>query len=110
VKVLGKKGKERQIKRILVDEMEWIAEHCDLLTLVALHEEFGFGADRLRKLFAKICVLHNEFKEKYIAEDDTQLTDGRCDTYAMKVYLKRIGFDYDAECEKILKGGEINAK
>lgn len=104
MKVLGKKGKERIIKKCLVDEMEWVAEHCDLLTLVALHEEFGFGADRLRKLYAKMSALHDDFKNKYIAEDDTRLAEGRCDTYAMKMYLKRIGFDYDEECEKALKG------
>ena len=102
MKVLGKKGKERIIKKSLVNEMEWLAEHCDLLTLVTLHEEFGFGAERLRKLYRKVSILHDEFKNKYIASDDTNLGEGRCDTYAMKCYLKRIGFDYDKECEILL--------
>lgn len=102
MKVLSKKGKERIIKKSLVDEMEWVAEHCDLLTLVTLHEEYGFGAERLRKLYRKIGVLHDEFKNKYIASDDTVLGEGRCDTYALKNYLKRIGFDYDKECEILL--------
>ena len=101
--VLSKKGKERIIKKSLVDEIEWLSEHCDLLTLIALHEEFGFGAERLKKFFHKISTLHDEFKKKYVAADDMKLSVGRCDTYAMKTYLKRIGFDYDAECEKELK-------
>ena len=102
--VYGKKGKERIIKNKLVQEIEWIAEHCDLLTLVTLHEVFGFGAKRLRRLYSKVSVLHDEFKNKYIASDDKVLGEGRCDTYALKNYLKRIGFDYDKECEILLQG------
>lgn len=108
MKVMSKKGKERLIKKTLVEEMEWLCEHCDLLTLVALHEEFGFGAERLKKLYAKMLTLHDDFKNKYISNDDTRLEEGRCDTYAMKQYLKRIGFDYDEECEKVLNGGNNN--
>lgn len=100
--VMGKKGRERVIKKSIVEEIEWLSEHCDLLTLISLHEEFGFGADRLRRAFRKTVTLHDEFKKKYMAADDTVTADGRCDTYAMKEYLKRIGFDYDKECEKLL--------
>ena len=107
---LSKKGKERIIKQKIVGEMEYLAEHCDLLTLVALHEEFGFGAERLRKFYSKMVVLHDEFKDRYMASDDKVLGAGRCDTYAIKMYLKRIGFDYDKECELLCaKGGGDNA-
>ena len=106
MKVLSKKGKERQIKRILVDETDWLFQHCDLLMLIALHEEFGFGAERLRRFYSKIGTLHDEFKRKYMTAEDETTTDGRCDTYVMKQYLKRIGFDYDEECEKIPNGGD----
>ena len=97
--VMGKKGRERIIRKTIVDEIEWLSEHCDLITLIVLHEEFGFGADRLKRAFRKTLTLHNEFKQKYMAADDTVTTKGRCDTYAMKEYLKRIGFDYDEQCE-----------
>lgn len=102
MKVYGKKGRERQIKRVIVEEIEWLCEHCDLLTLIALHEEFGFGAKRLRKIYRRSGILHDEFKNKYMAADDTVTTKGRVDTYAMKQYLKRIGFDFDKECEILL--------
>ena len=102
MKVMSKKGRERQIKRVIVEEIEWLCEHCDLLTLVALHEEFGFGAERLRRVYFAVGTLHDEFKKKYMAADDTVTAEGRCDTYAMKEYLKRIGFDFDEECEKLL--------
>lgn len=111
--VMNKKGRERFIKSKICNEIEWLAEHCDLLTLIALHEEFGFGADRLKRAFRKVITLHDEFKKKYMAADDTVTAKGRCDTYAMKQYLKRIGFDYDAECEELSKslidgeGGEV---
>lgn len=95
----NRKSRERIIKKSICDEIEWFSEHCDLLTLISLHEEFGFGAERLRKAFYKTVALHHEFKKKYMAADDTVLTDGRCDTHAMKEYLKRIGFDYDKECD-----------
>lgn len=108
MKCYGKKGRERQIKKVIVDEIEWFCEHCDLLTLVALHEEFGFGAERLRKLYRRSGALHDEFKRKYMAADDTVTERGRCDTYAMKEYLKRIGFDFDKECEILL--AEIDAE
>ena len=101
--VMNKKGRERQIKRTICEEIEWLSEHCDLLTLISLHEEFGFGADRLKRAFRKVITLHDEFKKKYMAADDKVTTDGRCDTYAMKQYLKRIGFDYDKECEELSK-------
>lgn len=100
----GKKGRERMIKKTIVEEVEWLSEHCDLLTLISLHEEFGFGADRLKRAFRKTITLHDEFKKKYMAADDTVTAKGRCDTYAMKQYLKRIGFDYDKECEELLNG------
>lgn len=102
MKVMSKKGRERVIKKSIVSEIEWLCEHCDLLTLITLHEEFGFGADRLRRALRKTVVLHDEFKKKYMAADDTQLAKNRCDTNAMKEYLKRIGFDFDEECEKLL--------
>ena len=100
--IMSKKGKERIIKKSLCDEIEWLFEHCDLLTLISLHEECGFGAERLRRVFRTMLTLHNEFKAKYMAADDTVTNAGRCDTYAMKEYLKRIGFDYDAECELLI--------
>lgn len=97
--IMSKKGRERQIKKTLIEEIEWLSEHCDLLTLLSLHEEFGFGAERLRRAFRKSVSLHEEFKKRYMAADDPVTTKGRCDTYAMKDQLKRIGFDYDKECE-----------
>lgn len=97
--VMNKKGRERFIRKTIVDEIEWLSEHCDLITLIVLHEEFGFGAERLKRAFRKTLTLHNEFKAKYMAADDTQLAKNRCDTNAMKQYLKRIGFDFDKECE-----------
>ena len=107
MKTLSKKGKERQIKNAIVNEMDWLAQHCDLLMLIALHEEYGFGAERLRKIYRKIVKLHDEFKAKYMASDDTVLGEGRCDTYALKSYLKRIGFDYDKECELLCEKGGV---
>ena len=102
MKVMSKKGRERVIKKTIVEEIEWLCEHCDLLTLIALHEEFGFGAERLRRMYRKVGILHDEFKRKYMTAEDESATTNRCDTYAMKVYLKRIGFDFDEECEKLL--------
>lgn len=110
MKVMSKKGRERVIKKTIVEEIEWLSEHCDLLTLITLHEEFGFGADRLKRAFRKTVTLHDEFKKKYMAADDTVTAKGRCDTYAMKEYLKRIGFDYDKECELLCNTLETSQK
>lgn len=71
MKVMSKKGRERQIKRCIVEEVEWLCEHCDLLTLVALHEEFGFGAERLRRVYSAVGTLHDEFKKKYMAAENS---------------------------------------
>ena len=108
--VMGKKGRERMMRKTIVDEIEWLSEHCDLITLIVLHEEFGFGAERLKRAFRKTLTLHNEFKQKYMAADDTVTTKGRCDTYAMKEYLKRIGFDFDKECELLCNTLETSQK
>ena len=89
-----KKYKDRQYREkareIVNENMDNFIEHMDLIILYALHKEFGFEA--VRSQFVKPGD-DNRFWQK----------GGRMDTYALKYYLKEIGFDYDAVCEKKLK-------
>ena len=93
-------------RAILDDNMDNFIEHMDLLILYALHKEFGFGAVRLERFFMCISDYYEAFRRQFVKPgDDNRFWQkgGRMDTYALKYYLKEIGFDYDAVCEKKLK-------
>ena len=105
-----KKYKERQYRdkarEIVNENMDNFIEHMDLIILYALHKEFGFGAVRLERFFMCISDYYETFRNRFVKPgDDNRFWQkgGRMDTYALKYYLKEIGFDYDAVCAKKLQ-------
>lgn len=75
-------------------------QYLDMLALMVLHTEFGFGAERLKRYYRAI----SELADAYRRYDDPRGPDwGRKDKYgheklvlyALKRDLKAIGFDYD---------------
>ena len=94
--------KNQEVKKIVTDNCDAYIEHMDLIILHILHTEFGFGAQRLRKVYKEIDKRFTEFK-RYMADNDrAKFNDGveRDDTFALKQRLREIGFDYDEEVKK----------
>ena len=86
--------------------MEERIMYLDMLALLALHEVFGFGAERLRRYYDAIERMDEYYRDRYTAADEPDWGKkdkrgyGKTVLWALKRDLKEIGFDYDAECEK----------
>lgn len=62
----------------------------DAAVLYSLHETFGFGAKRLRRFFDAFSVQHQELRNYYQLDDDTN-------TWICRRLLKeRVGVDIEA--------------
>ena len=97
--------KRKIVKESVREEMEFYAEHYDLVMLTTLREHFGFGAERLRRFYAKYVELYEDYQRRYYDKNDIEQFGSRTDAYVLKERLKEIGFDYDAEV-KNQKGGK----
>ncbi len=73
----------------------------DMVCLLVLHEEFGFGAERLKRYYRAICPM----ADRYARYNDSREPDfgkktkeGFCrmELWKLKRDLHNIGFDYDA--------------
>jgi microsomal dipeptidase-like Zn-dependent dipeptidase len=98
-KYLERRRKE-QTRNIVEENVDGYIQHMDMIVLVVLHDEYGFGARRLKKVYESIVKKAEEYK-KYIADNDRVYFNDdqgreREDTYNLKKHLKQIGFDYDA--------------
>lgn len=58
--------------------------------LWAMHEAFGFGEKRLKKMWDAYAEMHDKLKEYY------ELDDGDDVSFVCKENLKKIGVDVDA--------------
>lgn len=103
MKAYGKRQQKRIARAEAMNEMAAVAEHFDLVLLMTLHDEVGFGATRLRRFFRRFVKKYDEYKRRYLAQDESTECGDRTDTYILKEHLKQIGFDYDAECEAVRK-------
>ena len=99
----SKKAKMREARKEALTEMEICSEHYDLVLLTTLHEEYHHTAEWLRKFYRKFVAKYKYYMNRYLTADDSTKYGDRTDAYAMKKYLKEIGFDYDAECEAMLR-------
>lgn len=92
------------------DHMEERIQYLDMLALMALHEEFGFGADRLRRYYRAILKMDDIYSRYRAGEPDWGKKDrngyGRMDIYKLKRDLADIGFDYDEMVDEGIFGDE----
>ena len=103
-----KRELDKTMYQIAMDNCDAYIEHMDLIILDVLHTEFGFGAERLKRVYREIERRFNEYR-RYMADgDNTKFNDGieRDDTWALKRNLREIGFDYDAVVAEIIRGDE----
>lgn len=92
----NKAMQRKQIKNAVREEMEFYAEHYDLVMLTLLHRK-GYGAKRLKEYYRDFVELYEEYQRKYYCKDDVEQFGSRTDAYVLKERLKEIGFDYDKE-------------
>ena len=77
-------------------------EYLDMLALMVLHTEFGFGADRLRRYYRKIMEISDDYKRRYADPNGPawgkkdKMGSTRLELGKLKKDLMDIGFDYDA--------------
>lgn len=100
----GQNAKRRQIKEVVREEILKQAEHYDMCVLIALHRDFGFGAERLKRFYRSFSETYRLFKDRYFDKDDMRIFGERGDSYELKKALCDIGFDYDKEVKRMIEG------
>lgn len=112
-----KNYKQRQVDKhseeLIKDMCDTYIEHADLIILMTLHLEFGFGAKRLKRFYDGINRTYRSYVKQYMtASDDTYFNRydkhtgkkiDRQDTWVLKRDLKAIGFDFDEICNERMK-------
>lgn len=90
---------------VTYDYMRERVQYLDMLALMVLHDEFGFGAERLKRYYRAIYEKGSEYlKYRDPKGPDWGKKDklgyGRTEFYKLKKDLYDIGFDYDAMAEE----------
>ena len=90
---------------VTYDYMRERIQYLDMLALMVLHTEFGFGAERLKRYYRAIYDMGQEYaRYKDPHDPDWGKKDkrgvGRVDFWKLKKDLYDIGFDYDAMVEE----------
>lgn len=94
---------------VTYDYMRERIQYLDMLALMVLHTEFGFGAERLKKYYRAIYDKGQEYARYKDPKNDPdwgkkdKLGYGRTDVYKLKKDLFDLGFDYDAMVEESVK-------
>ncbi len=110
-KLQKKRQEEQTITQLVEDAMTKYVEHADLIALMVLHEEFGFGAERLKRFYAQIAPMFERYKFYMSDGDKTKFGEvyrktgeviERDDTWVLKRDLKEIGFDYDKIVDELV--------
>lgn len=84
------KAMHKEIKSQLLDYDKSYFLDMDAAVLWALHKEFGFGLKRLRRFFERFSTIHEDLREYYQLDDDTN-------TWLCRYLLKRdVGVDVEA--------------
>lgn len=80
--------------------MDEYITHLDMACLMVLHEEFGFGAERLKRYYRAIMPMADRYR-KYDTPGEPdwgqKSKDGKCrmSLWKQKKDLHDIGFEYD---------------
>lgn len=91
-------------KLVTVEYMDEMIQRLDMLALLVLHNEFGFGPVRLKRYYEGIYELSKYYKKFTDGEPEygKKSKDGkeRLELWKLRRDLKEIGFDYEAEINK----------
>jgi hypothetical protein len=97
--------RKKIFRKTVGDEVMKAAEIYDLTMLWTLHEDFGYGAVRLKRFYDSFVKTYRYMRDRYYCEGDEELFGSRTDAYVMKERLKEIGFDYDKEVKELTEDG-----
>ena len=81
-----------EVNRQLAEKSKEWYTNIDSLILFVLHEEFGFGKDRMKRFMKSLVSFNNELVD-YYKMDDAE--------FICKEKLKRIGIDVEKLNEEI---------
>ena len=100
---------------VTYDYMRERVQYLDMLALMVLHDEFGFGAERLKRYYRAIYDKGTEYARYRDPKDpDWGKKDkrgvGRVDVWKLKADLMALGFDYDAMVDESLDRDEEERK
>ena len=85
----SKKAMMEEITKQILERDTAFAMDSDASLLWAIHEVFGFGKKRLRRLWEKQYNLHRELRSYYAAEDYEEMG------WIYREKLKNIGVDVE---------------
>jgi hypothetical protein len=105
MKSFDSKMRKKIFRKTVGDEVMKAAEIYVLTILWTLHEDFGFGAVRLKRFYDSFVKTYRYMRDRYYCEGDEELFGSRTDAYVMKERLKEIGFDYDKEVKELTDDG-----
>ena len=82
-----KKALKIEASRQVYEARDRLFNDMDAVILWALHEEFGFGADRLKRFYQSFILNYRELQNHYELGDDTP--------FVCKERLRQIGVDVE---------------
>jgi len=84
----------KEARREVFEQKRCLDDDFDAAVLWALHQAFGFGADRLRRFYDAFIDIYDELRTYYLGTDadGEEVVDGTV-AFACKENLLRIGVD-----------------
>ena len=84
----------KEARREVFEQKRCLDDDFDAAVLWALHQAFGFGADRLRRFYDAFIANYDEMRAYYLGTDadGEEVVDGTV-AFACKAHLLRIGVD-----------------
>lgn len=95
MRAYDRKAQDKKSRAFIMKEAQNLLEASDLFSLTTVHDLFGFGKIRLERCYRGFQETYDVYKGKYLTKDDSVVCGDRTDTYALKMHLSWLGFDYD---------------
>ena len=89
---------EHEVKKQVLIENEKYERSLDVFFIYCLHDVFGFGNNRIKRLYEKMLSIRNEMKARYKADEEENSNDY---LFAMEKQLKDCGIDVDEILEVV---------
>ena len=81
---------DKEAKNLVLQEWDKFCKKADISILYTLHEDFGFGKERLERFYRGWIRRHSAMVDNYQCEGDDS------HYWVMEARLKAIGVDVDA--------------
>lgn len=91
---------EQEVRKQVMIENEKYERSLDVFFIYCLHDVFGFGNNRIKRLYEKMLAIRNEMKARYKADEEENSSDY---LFAMEKQLKDCGIDVDEILKEVEK-------